>query len=225
MAKKTALQSTMPASKFDGGLLGLIGTSLLALLAFILWAAVAAGVLFGGYFLTSTVLEFVASFEMDKETLLSVLIIALYAWYALVILIALIPFGCGVAAMSTTVTRWTVRHTVISDKRLRFTGTAPQLFGNQVKWFFLTILTLGIYGLWVPIKYKKWEVKHTVFEDDTPYVAPAQQAPVQIPTTTAQPPVMPMQNGYPTPIVLPPVYPCPPNCPPVPPCGYNQNKQ
>ncbi|MBQ1712899.1 MAG: DUF898 family protein, partial [Treponema sp.] len=49
-------------------------------------------------------------------------------------------------------------------KRLKFDGTAAQLFGNWIKWFLLIIVTLGIYGFWIPIKLKKWKTKHTSFE-------------------------------------------------------------
>lgn len=227
MAKKTTTQTTLPASNFDGGLLGLIGTSLLALLALILWAAVAAGIVIGGHFLTPTVMQFVGGLQMDTNILEIVITVAFYAWYVIVGLIAFIPLSCGLAATTTITIRWTARHTVIGGKRLRFTGKAVQLFGNCVKWLFLTIITLGIYGLWVSIKYKKWEVKHTVFEDANGVAAqtPAYPA-LQTPSYTAQQPQYPAQNGYPMPIVLPPVYPpYAPTYPPVPPCGYNQNKQ
>ena len=56
---------------------------------------------------------------------------------------------------------WEIKHTVINGKRLRFDGTAVQLFGNWIKWLLLTIITFGIYGLWVNIAIKKWKTKHT----------------------------------------------------------------
>ena len=42
-------------------------------------------------------------------------------------------------------------------------GTGLQLFGNYIKWFLLTIITIGIYGFWLDIKMRKWVVKHTHF--------------------------------------------------------------
>lgn len=228
MAKKTTTQPTLPASKFDGGLLGLIGTSLLALLALVIWAAVAAGIVIGGlFYIKGIVVEAMLSFLPFDALVVDII------WYVIIGLIAFIPLGCGLAGMTTITTRWTVRHTIINGKRLRFTGKAVQLFGNCLKWFFLTIITLGIYGLWVSIKYKKWEVKHTEFEDANGVAAQAPAYPaMQTPSYTAQPqytaqqPQYPVQNGYPMPIVLPPVYPpYAPTYPPVPPCGYNQNKQ
>ena len=41
-----------------------------------------------------------------------------------------------------------------------------QLFGNYIKWFLLTIITLGIYGFWLNIKMKAWVVSHTHIEMD-----------------------------------------------------------
>ena len=57
--------------------------------------------------------------------------------------------------------RWMARHTIIDGKQLTFDGTGSQLFGNYIKWFLLTILTLGIYGFWLDIKMKQWITKHT----------------------------------------------------------------
>ena len=57
--------------------------------------------------------------------------------------------------------RWIARHTVIDGRQLYFDGTAGQLFGNYIKWFLLTVITLGIYGFWLDIKMKQWITKHT----------------------------------------------------------------
>lgn len=61
---------------------------------------------------------------------------------------------------------WEIRHTVIGGRRLKFTGTGLKLFANWIKWFFLIIITFGIYGFWVNIKIKQWITYHTVFEDE-----------------------------------------------------------
>jgi len=52
---------------------------------------------------------------------------------------------------------------VINGKRLKFDGKAIQLFGSWIKWFLLTIITLGIYRFWLPIKLRQWKTKHTSF--------------------------------------------------------------
>lgn len=56
---------------------------------------------------------------------------------------------------------WKVKHTVIDGHRLYFDGTAIQLFGNWIKWLILTVITLGIYSLWLNIKLEQWITKHT----------------------------------------------------------------
>lgn len=61
---------------------------------------------------------------------------------------------------------WKTNHTVIEGKRLKFNGTAIGLFGNWIKWFLLTIITLGIYGLWLGIALVKWKVKNTTLHNN-----------------------------------------------------------
>ena len=56
---------------------------------------------------------------------------------------------------------WMANHTIIDGRQVYFDGTGGQLFGNYIKWFLLTIITLGIYGFWLHIKMKKWLTKHT----------------------------------------------------------------
>ena len=56
---------------------------------------------------------------------------------------------------------WYVNHTIIEGHKLTFDGTGGQLFGNYIKWFLLTIITLGIYSFWLSIKMKQWVTKHT----------------------------------------------------------------
>jgi uncharacterized membrane protein YjgN (DUF898 family) len=58
---------------------------------------------------------------------------------------------------------WRINHTVIEGRRLKFTGTAIGLFGNRIKWFLLSVITIGIYSFWVFIKLEKWKVQHTIF--------------------------------------------------------------
>ena len=57
--------------------------------------------------------------------------------------------------------RWVVEHTIIDDCQLTFDGTGWQLLGNFFKWLFFTIITIGIFIFWIPIKTKQWVTKHT----------------------------------------------------------------
>jgi uncharacterized membrane protein YjgN (DUF898 family) len=60
---------------------------------------------------------------------------------------------------------WEMNHTIINGKRLKFNGKAVSLFGHWILWIFLSIITLGIYILWLNIALKKWIVKNTTFEE------------------------------------------------------------
>lgn len=54
-------------------------------------------------------------------------------------------------------------HTHIEGKQLEFVGTGMGLFGQWIKWFLLTIITLGIYGFWVNLKMHQWVIRNTQF--------------------------------------------------------------
>ena len=80
------------------------------------------------------------------------------------ILVTVLTLGICLPWSFTMIYNWETKHTVIDGYRLRFDGTAVGLFGNWIKWFPLTIITIGIYGFWVGIKLRKWKVQHTYFE-------------------------------------------------------------
>ncbi len=58
---------------------------------------------------------------------------------------------------------WKINHTVIDGHRMHFSGSAIGLFGNWIKWFLLSLITLGIYLFWVKIKLEDWKAKNTAF--------------------------------------------------------------
>ena len=68
---------------------------------------------------------------------------------------------------------WEQRHKVYCKRRCNFDGTAAELFGTWVLCMLLTIVTLGIYSFWVPLKVKRWQIKHThLIKDDSPLSEP-----------------------------------------------------
>ena len=76
-------------------------------------------------------------------------------------LIIIFTLGIGAPWAICIGERWNAKHTIIDGRQLRFDGTGGQLFGNYIKWFLLTIITLGIYSFWLSIKMREWVVKHT----------------------------------------------------------------
>lgn len=223
MAKKkqttctqTAPVSAIPVSHFDGGLLGMIGTGVLSFLAFLgglILPLIAAGAIL--YLFTPLDVQNLQSINVQDFITGKTLLFTAAAGVVLL-------FGLffAIAWAVTVYLRWEIRHTSVNGKRLKFKGGAWSLFGNMIKWFFLTIITIGIYGLWLPVKTKKWVVSKTVMEDPTPAPAPVAQQPsfnAAAPIMPAMPPVsnpflpQPMQA---TPVMPPFAFPTVPyNCP------------
>ena len=179
--------ASVPASQFDGGLLGLIGTCVLSFLAFL-----------GGLIIplvgAGAILYFLIPLDLQNLSLEGILTASNALYLAAAGALLLFGLFFAIAWSSVVYTRWDVRHTKINGKRLKFKGTAWGLFGNMLKWLFLTVITVCIYGLWLPIKARKWVVSKTVMEDPTPVVCQQQPA---FNTSYAPAPVAPMANPFP----------------------------
>ena len=77
------------------------------------------------------------------------------------IVLSCISFGILLPFCICYKNRWIKMHTIITRKRIIFKGRALSLFGNMIKWVFLTLITFGIYGWWVPIRKENWFAKNT----------------------------------------------------------------
>jgi uncharacterized membrane protein YjgN (DUF898 family) len=73
--------------------------------------------------------------------------------------------------------RWKAKHSYVDGKQLCFSGSAMGLFGNWIKWFLLTLITLGIYSFWVVPRLTQWKWENTGFAQPLPYQqsSPAQE--------------------------------------------------
>ena len=136
MAKAKKLKKAqVNNSVFTGRLLNLIGTWILMILI----VAIMAG---AGVALVMTV---------GKDGgMMQIIAIVVTAFLAML----------GIAWADIRFIKWETKHTVISGNSISFNGKAIQLLGNCLKWTFLTIITVGIYALWLPIKVRQWKVKH-----------------------------------------------------------------
>lgn len=56
--------------------------------------------------------------------------------------------------------RWLAKNTFLNGKKVAFDGTGGKLWGMIFRWMFLSIITVGIYALWIPVKYRKWITGH-----------------------------------------------------------------
>lgn len=78
------------------------------------------------------------------------------------LVLSLFTLGLGTPWAIALYFRYQVNHTVIEGRRLYFIGTGGRLFLQWLKWWFFTLLTLGIYGFWLPIKLEQWKTENTI---------------------------------------------------------------
>lgn len=57
--------------------------------------------------------------------------------------------------------KWETEHTIVDGRRMKFTGSAFGLFGLWIKWWALSVITLGIYGFWMYPDLRRWIAKNT----------------------------------------------------------------
>ena len=140
MAKKNKV-AKVNNSVFTGRLLTLIGTWILMILII--------GILAGG----GVALVMFVGGVGEEGTEIGGLQIALIAVAAILALI-------GLSWAAIRFMKWETKNTIISGNRVKFNANALQLLGNCIKWTFLSIITVGIYAFWLPIKVRKWKVSH-----------------------------------------------------------------
>jgi len=93
-------------------------------------------------------------------------LIELIGWRVLAFLITIITLGFGAPWAQCMLYSYQIKHTVYNGKRLKFEGTGGDLFVNMFKWVVFSILTLGIYILFIPVKKTKWVISNIHFEDE-----------------------------------------------------------
>ena len=132
-------------SRFTGGFWGYWGTQILRLIVSVLFCGV------GFYVATMNIWGTGGKLMEDLAVPMN--------WVYLMIGGAL--YGIGVCWAEIINYKWHAKHTVISNQQMSFNANTWSLFWNAFKWVFLSAITLGIYMLWIPVKFKKWQVKHT----------------------------------------------------------------
>ena len=93
-------------------------------------------------------------------------LIELIGWKLLSFLITIVTLGIGAPWGACMIYSYQINHTVYNGKRLKFEGTGGDLFVNIFKWVLLSIITLGIYTLFIPIRKTKWVISNIHFEDE-----------------------------------------------------------
>lgn len=93
-------------------------------------------------------------------------LIELIGWKLLSFLITIVTLGIAAPWGACMIYSYQINHTVYNGKRLKFEGTGGDLFVNIFKWVLLSIITLGIYTLFIPVKKTKWVISNIHFEDE-----------------------------------------------------------
>ena len=93
-------------------------------------------------------------------------VLELIGWRILAFLITIVTLGIANPWAQCMLYSWKFKHTVYNGKRLKFEGTGGDLFVNIFKWIFFTIITLGIYLFFIPVRKTRWIVSNLHFEDE-----------------------------------------------------------
>lgn len=83
----------------------------------------------------------------------------------LAIVITLFTAGICYPFALVLMERWKAKHATIDGRKVKFTGTGIGLFGIWIKWFFLSLITAGIYTLWIGPQIQKWKWEHLAFAE------------------------------------------------------------
>ena len=145
MAKKETMKMNPGESRWDGTLLSMLGVSICSMLVMALAVVVGIAVM-------------VALVGTEGEPDPVMMLVGLLVFLVLTVV--------GTSWGSVILLKWDTKHTVISGQRLQFNGNTIGLTFNMFKWTFLTMITFGIYGLWMTIKLRQWQIKKTVSYPD-----------------------------------------------------------
>ena len=89
-------------------------------------------------------------------------LIQLIGWTLLGWLVTVLTIGICFPLAYGWVSAWKINHTVINGYRTKFVGVAASLIPRWILWSFLTIITIGIFGLWTPVRLEKWRAERTI---------------------------------------------------------------
>lgn len=90
----------------------------------------------------------------------------LFGWKMLKNTLTLMTAGVAGPWGECLALNYEISHTVLDGKRLKFAGDGGSLYVERFKWILFSIITLGIYTLWIPAKKLKWIVSNIYFEED-----------------------------------------------------------
>ncbi len=86
-----------------------------------------------------------------------IILLAVVALLALIVMVLLMSWSI------TVLLRWMSHHTIINDHRLVFVGRVGELMKKIIGYWLLTLITFGIFMIWVPVKLLRWKAANTRF--------------------------------------------------------------
>ncbi len=92
-------------------------------------------------------------------------------------LVTIVTLGICYPFALVLVERWRCKHTFIDGQQLVFNGSGIGLFGHWIKWFLLTVITIGIYAFWVAPRLQAWKTVNTGFVNNVAPLAITSGAP------------------------------------------------
>ena len=93
-------------------------------------------------------------------------VLELIGWRILAVLITVVTLGIANPWAQCMLYSWQFKHTVYNGKRLKFEGKGGDLFVSIFIWIFYTIITLGIYAFFIPVKKTRWVVSNLHYKDE-----------------------------------------------------------
>ena len=100
---------------------------------------------------------------LQRESKFEGSVLGFIGYGLILVILTICTFGIAYPWGEVMFRRWICRNMIIDGQRLTFDGTGLQLFGSYIKWWFFTIITLGIYGFWLFNKMTAWRVKTYAF--------------------------------------------------------------
>ena len=145
MAKNNTY-STENVSDWDGSLANYVGTLLLQALVLVISAGI------GFFVATYKLINNGTPWMEDVKNPLALLL--LFAGAMII--------GVGFCWACVFGVKYELKHSIICGQRLQFKANSLNLLFTTIKWTFLTVITLGIYALWIPVKVRQWILRNTV---------------------------------------------------------------
>ncbi len=91
-------------------------------------------------------------------------ILVYIGWQILGLLVTVLTLGILYPVRVAWIKRWEINGQNINGLQMRFDGNGFQLLGKYILWWLLSIVTFGIFLLFIPVRIEKWVTKHTHFE-------------------------------------------------------------